>query len=359
MPAMSRRVDVLISAMRALLVLVALTATASANVARAVFPGTPAGEPNGLRDIAIAREELVIDLHALADGPFGHVHATYHLVNRGAEQREPLVFVSGTHDERAAGITVQLDGHAVETMPQADQRSLSVAWHPPDTTPDFDGGTRWYGVDKPTLLGFVATIPAGEHTLEVDADVSPALDRRSGDVLVWQLAYVLAPARDWGGFGTLDLTVRIPDDWELAITPSIDAGHATFDKLPADAIALTTRARVGTLHRALAIGLPIGVIVAIVAGIAALIALGRRRRGSIASSGLIAFIGGLVWGGVLAVTGALAALAPTFAVPAGQEASHGYAIGFGVLLAIVAGVVAVPIGFVIVTVAARRGSLRS
>ena len=49
----------------------------------------------------------------------------------------------------------------------------------------------------------------------------------------------------------------------------------------------------------------------------------------------------------------------TFAVPPGQEASHGYAIGFGVLLAIVAGVVAIPIGFVIVTVAARRGSLRT
>jgi hypothetical protein len=207
------------------------------------------------------------------------------------------------------------------------------------------------------MRAFVVAIPPGEHVLTVSYDATAGLDRRSGDTLVWQLAYILAPARDWSSFGTLDLAVHVPDGWEFAITPPVDdSGHRTFTGLPADAIALTTRARTSTLHRALGVALPLLVVVVIAAGIAALIVLGRVRRRMIRPTWPFALIGGLAWGTSIALTGALAAMASTFAVPPGQEASHGYAIGINVVLAVFAGVVATPIGFAIVKVVSRRGS---
>jgi hypothetical protein len=45
----------------------AAVGTASANVAKANRGGTPNGEPEGIRDVAIRHEELEIDLRPIAD----------------------------------------------------------------------------------------------------------------------------------------------------------------------------------------------------------------------------------------------------------------------------------------------------
>jgi hypothetical protein len=343
--------------MRAVVVLLALTATASANVAQPRFPGTPAGEPNGLHDIAIAREDLVLDLEPLVRGEPVQIRATYHLANHGDESTASLVFVSGSRDAGAAGARVTLDDQAVQTTDADDeQRHIPDAWRPPATTPGFEGESRPYEVKAGSMRAFTLAIPRGEHVLAVSYDATASLDRRSGDTLVWQLAYILAPARDWAGFGTLDLAVRVPDGWELAISPPLDdSGHQTFTGLPADAIALTTRARTGALHGVLGIVLPLLVVVVVIAGVAGLVSFGRSRRQALRSAWPFALAGGVAWGAAIAVAGVLAAMASTFAIPPGQEASHGYAIGFGMVIAVLGGVVATPIGFAIVMVASRRG----
>jgi len=45
-----------------------------------------------------------------------------------------------------------------------------------------------------------------------------AVYRTSQLMPVWQLGYVLAPAREWGGFGRLDVRVELPRGWEAAAT---------------------------------------------------------------------------------------------------------------------------------------------
>jgi hypothetical protein len=60
-----------------------------------------------------------------------------------------------------------------------------------------------------------------------------------------QFAYILAPARAWAGFGGLDVTVHVPEEWTVVSTPGLqrDGGvlRGTFTDVPADAIALTLR----------------------------------------------------------------------------------------------------------------------
>ena len=60
-----------------------------------------------------------------------------------------------------------------------------------------------------------------------------------GPTITWQFAYVLAPARAWGGFGGLDVEVLLPHGWRAAYTPDLlrngDMLRRNFDVVPADA----------------------------------------------------------------------------------------------------------------------------
>jgi hypothetical protein len=60
-----------------------------------------------------------------------------------------------------------------------------------------------------------------------------------------QLAYILAPARTWAGFGGLEVNVHVPEEWSVVSAPVLqrDGGvlRGTFADVPADAIALTLR----------------------------------------------------------------------------------------------------------------------
>jgi len=69
----------------------------------------------------------------------------------------------------------------------------------------------------------------------------------------WQFPYVLAPARDWGEFGRLDVVVHVPDGWQAQSTPPLERQQTTlrgsFMGLPADALLVTTRAPVPPQYR--------------------------------------------------------------------------------------------------------------
>jgi hypothetical protein len=229
----------------ALIVLIGLAGSraASANVGARSTGGQLAGEPPGIRDVAILGETLVIDLRPLADDGRVQVVATYRLDNRAGELALDLVLASGSG--QPDDLRVTLDGAAVITKARAGE--LPATWKAPATTPLPDGGDLDYVVREPRALeGFQLTLPPGRHELSMSYAADAVRHHAGEPTLMRQFAYVLAPARSWAGFGGLDATVRVPAGWSAAVRPEMtrdgDTLHATFPDLPADAIALTVQA---------------------------------------------------------------------------------------------------------------------
>ena len=341
--------------MRAIVILLVFAHAAHANVGRRTFPADHAAEPAGLRAIAIEHEELAFDLRPLATRSPAHVMARYELVNHGDEVTTALVFVSG-----ALGIGnshVTLDGTELRAKigVEGDTAPSPASWAPPKSTPALDGGEAlFYETHGTGALTFWATIGSGKHELSVTYTAMPQLDRsQDGGTIVWQLGYVLAPARDWGGFGTLDVTVQLPPGWRAATLPALarsgDTLHAHFTSLPVDTIGITVQAPTGTLHRVLQIATPLLVLVVLVGGILALIAFGRRSRGK-----GVAFLAGFAWAILIAVSGGFAAVRSDLALPPQQSAYYGYGQGLAVILVIFVTIAAMPIGYVIVRKASRE-----
>jgi hypothetical protein len=88
-------------------------------------------------------------------------------------------------------------------------------------------------------------IPAGSSTLRVNFRTLIDNDRSTVPTCCWQFIYLLAPARDWGGFDKLDVKVLIPSGWKFASNIGLqrdgDILSGTFDHIPDDALALTIR----------------------------------------------------------------------------------------------------------------------
>ena len=343
------------------LAIVALASTADANVGRSRFPGTRATEPAGaLREIAIEREELVFDLWPLVDGRSANVSATYHLDNRSAASvTARLVFVSGAHVER--GIDVTFDGSRVSgTWLHEDELArLPASWNAPITTPAIGrDDTLGYETEENLATAFTIEIPPGRHELAVKYQALPQRNKSdSGGTMVHQLGYVLAPARDWGAFGTLDVTVDIPPGWLVATSPKLarkgDTLSGHFASLPADTIGITLQAPTSMLYAVLQIALPVLAIVVLVGGGFVLFWIGRRRRADdLRPLWPVSLPVSLCWSVAIGVSGSFAAVRSDLAIPPSQSARHGYGAAAGILLAVFVALIAIPIGMVI----ARAGS---
>jgi hypothetical protein len=332
---------------------------ARANMAKPTFEGQPAGEPGGIRGIAITDEHLTIDMRQLAMRAPAHVIATYHLANPGPEQRLSLVFVTGVPE--AADVVVTLDGHPITSA--SPTTALPTAWNPPATTPGLDGGApRAYELDhRQAAIAFELVVPSGSHEVTVRYSADPMINRWPGEApnVIYQLGYVLAPARAWGSFANLDVTIDLPAGWDAAVTPAMerdgDTLHAKFATLPADTIGITTTAPTNTLFRVLHAVTPVVFWLVVVAGPFALWRLGARRgRGGREAAALLHGLGYTL---LVLAFGALAIDRGDVALAAGQIASHGYAdaiewIGLVLLL-----IVAWPIGGVITRAAWKRHRL--
>jgi len=245
---------------------------AEANAGPPIYQGGQiVAEPSGLEGIAITHETLHIDmrwlsLHAAIRNPIT-VSVAYSIANHGSQREVALIFASGAPD--ASDFSVTLDG-----QPIAARREMSVTvpaeWLPPATTPGLEDNHELLYLDPPpeaysntavvswhhypespirslaATYAFTVTIPAGESVLAVQYHAEPQQYLGSGYVRTlhsYQFAYVLAPARAWDGFGTLDVTVSLPICWEAASRPALtrsgDVLHGSFDGVPADALALT------------------------------------------------------------------------------------------------------------------------
>lgn len=342
----------------ALLALVASVGTASANAAKGWEGGDRAGEPIGITDIAITREELVIDMRPMTDrGALAKVSATYHLDNRGPDKQLDLVFAMGSPSR---DFRVLLDGKLIATMPRPDVQ-VPESWQPPRFTPGFDGGELYYGTDNaPTAVAFRLVVPAGRHDLAVTYDAEP-VQHHIDSVLIYQFAYVLSPAREWAGFGGLELVVHVPPDWKIAVTPALeregDTLRGSFTTVPADAVALTIQTPTG-LHSVVTIAsLGLFAIVAL-GGISMIVwrtrvAERRRRAASQFPFRAAAFGRGVAWGTAFLGTGLFAVFGPDLVI-AGQGYHRGYGQGLAAFGLVVGTFLVILIGWIVSHSVGRR-----
>ena len=208
-----------------------------------VRAGDVLGEPaGGLGSVVVEHERLTMDLRPLAKGRPAVVEAAYRTRNDGAARTLRLLFVAD--GLRGAG-EVWLDGRPVATRRVAPG-PLPASWRAPPETPALDGGTLMYEAKHAGALAFQVPLAAGRHEIRVRYPAQASVFQTSGLMPVWQLGYVLAPAREWGGFGRLDVRVELPRGWSAAATPALrrdgDALVGSWRGIPADALALSAQA---------------------------------------------------------------------------------------------------------------------
>ncbi|WP_424522035.1 hypothetical protein [Rubrivirga sp.] len=240
--------------MRALLLLL-FALPAQANMASPISPGTPAGEPAAdLEGLRIARERLVLDLTRIGAADYATIEAEYRIVNAGLARVLPLEFLALGSDLEVA--QVWLNERPVEAE-RVDSLAVPPSWTVVSQTPALDGSAYDYqvsdGFGAPSGLRFQVAIPAGQHSIRVRYRARPGTyDDGSHPNKVYQLAYSLAPARRWAGFGQLDLEVRVPAGWDVATSLPLrregDVLIGRFGGVPGDVLAISARAPASPLR---------------------------------------------------------------------------------------------------------------
>lgn len=343
--------------MRLLLLLVLLAAPpVHANMASPVTPGTPAGEPAAdLQGLRIVRETLTIDLSRLATRPFARVDAEYRILNQGESRVLPLEFLALGDDVEAA--QVWFDGQPVRAE-RVDSLAVPAAWTVVGETPALDGSDIPYEVDagfgQPQGVRFQVTVPPGQHSIRVRYRVRPgAYDAGDHPNQVRQLAYSLAPARRWAGFGQLDIEVLLPSEWEAAASLPLrregDRLVGRFRGVPGDVLALSARAPAPSMRWPLRVA---GGLVAL--AIVGFVGVVSGRLAARAGRGARAALPGAILGGVVAAA-AFVAIVGT-ADDLGDSAAYGYGTILGLMF--VWGPAVLVLGIVLTQVIAAR-ALRS
>jgi hypothetical protein len=201
----------------------------------------------GIKDVAITREKLRIDLRPLEQGHKIKITAVYEIEYAQAPRELSLTFISGA--ESVESVKCLFNGQQVK-FSTSQVRSMPAHWQPPEYTPGFvpheemlysrrinDYGHEW--------INFSIPLKPGQHNIEVSYEVEAgAYYALKHTARFWQTAYILAPARQWKSFGGLDLEVLAPDGWQVRSNLSLanqgEKWVASFEALPADFIALTT-----------------------------------------------------------------------------------------------------------------------
>jgi hypothetical protein len=212
-------------------------------------------EPWGFKEVAIVHEQLTIDLRPLAALEPASVEVVYDLSNGGASKRLDLLFVSGEagiHDFEAHLGDQPLPARV---LPREEIRRhldrFPPNWAPPESAPGIDSEKtyfvrkRWDWSMEPQPVEVSLELPPGPSTLRVRYRARPCGADEGYPTATWQFPYVLAPAREWGAFGRLDVMVQLPEGWQARSTPPLEREEATlrgsFTGLPADILLLATR----------------------------------------------------------------------------------------------------------------------
>ncbi|MHB1132921.1 MAG: hypothetical protein ACYC4L_11090 [Chloroflexota bacterium] len=318
--------------------------------------------PSRTTEVSIEREILSFDF--VADVDTADVRATYYLANGAAtDVALDLVFVAPGGES----LVVTLDGVAV---PAAEVKAeLPAAWGASNLVIDPRTGDEYLldGVVRDAYTrawSFPVRLAAGARaTLSVAYSAPTGYDRNREDYVVRHTAYSLGPARNWAGFGTLEVSARVPAAYTLAASPPLsrrgDDGQvaeysATFTGVPADLL------RIATVHAPhplagwldpILLGVPTiaGLLLALVVSVFAGRLRGRLRAFLVAGTATFAlcFVALPVLGLLLAALDPLAAAAEDLTA----KSSYWSTLGLIAWLAVVAPFVA---SLVAATVAAVR-----
>jgi hypothetical protein len=212
------------------------------------LPGDASGEPLGsLNNIAILHETLTFDLSSLThQEQSAHITAVYQLQNNGQQTTANLVFIS-------PGIVrgkIFFDGTLVRSG-KAEEIVIPSSYAPPSASPPFNEQDKAYPIhytiteNRSSGFQFQIAIPAGKHELKVSYDAEMASYGEVRPVIIYQIGYVLSPAKDWQSFGDLAIQVIFPDEWEISASLPLqktkNMAAATFEGLPADTFAISIR----------------------------------------------------------------------------------------------------------------------
>ena len=208
------------------------------------------GEPMGLTNIVITREDLELDFRPLQDFARVKVHATYQLRNQTGAEALRLAFIFGSAEHTNHKIT--LNGQTLQASLGSDSLEFARKWAPPKSTPGLDSEKPLgfnTGGGKPVL--FDVEIPEGMSVLSVSYEEDPAY-LFSRPAMYRQFAYILSPAKAWAGFNDLNVRLLIPSGWDaktnLSLVQDGDALVGQFDSLPDDSIAVTLRPPVPPIY---------------------------------------------------------------------------------------------------------------
>jgi hypothetical protein len=212
-------------------------------------PASALGEPTGtFEGLTVLSERLLLDLRPLGVGrEHVVVESEYRIANAGGRRSLTLTFPTAggrLRDDVQGG--AWLDETRLPLAP-APLTPVPADWIVPALTPGLGGAapvplalSAW-GKD---LMTATVDVPAGEHVLRLRHGARPAADHSRTPAL-WQLAYVLAPARRWSGFRLLEVEVLLPAGWNVAADPPLARAPAglrgTFAVVPSDALALTAQ----------------------------------------------------------------------------------------------------------------------
>lgn len=309
------------------------------NMASPELPGSGSGEPGGgTKSLAIEHETLSIDLRPLLKGGLSEtaraiVAATYSVRNDGPAQNLNLFFVAGS--AVSDQVMVHLDGQPIAATLQQG-RTVPESWQPPARTPGLRGGQgKQYHVLAGTGYSFALTLAPGRHDIRVQYTAKPSA-WSDGPAILWQLGYVLAPAREWGSFGQLDVTVNVPPGWLAASEPGLsrdgDVLRGSFNGIPADTLALAAQVPVPEVANLTPFALIGGALATIVLGWLVGRWLGRHRRGAAWALPLSLLLA-IAW--VLAVSYTASPDRHTEVLPSSQVAwTYGYGSGMMLCLAL-------------------------
>ncbi len=349
-----------------LILVVLFVPAAWANLGPPSYGGQVTAEPIGIEAIEITRETLTLDLRPIAQKKLAQVEAIYRLLNEGNKKKLDLRFALGTLG--TDNFQVWLDNQPItsEISPNA---VLPSSWQAPAYTPGLNGKSLDYlrhsSEVKPMAL--TVNIPSGKHDLRVEYAAQTATHLSGKPTIYHQFAYILAPAKAWSAFGGLDVTIYLPRNWQVAITPALnrkgDVLQGAFTDLPGDAIALTMQAPEGWAYRPLKYGSQLLLGLIGLGGLRWGWQLGRTRGQHLSSSPLrkihqqvwpwsIGF--GLLWGIAILAVGWLAIYSPNWVLPAGQVSRYGYGQGFAILGIMGLSLLAVVIGFAVVQITSAR-----
>lgn len=337
-----------------LVVLLALYRDARANVAAPWIRGGTMGEATGISAVTITREELTIDLRPAEKVEPASVRVVYHLDNPGETKTLDLVFISGS---MLTTFEPTLDGKPLEykTSTPAEQ---ATPWKGPTSTPDFDGGEVGYHPEVQPV-GFHMVLPTGTHDLVITYRAHMGGWHHKEPTLKRQFVYILAPARTWGGFGGLDLTVKVPPRWRAAaslpLTRTGDTLTGSFPTIPADSLGITVQAPAGALFGIATHGLRALLVLVLLAGG---VLLYRRAKTRPEQPFAHALGHALLWSTLVLAVGLFAIFWPGTLLPELQADRRGYGDAFAAIGLMFLCFVLVIVGTVMSRLASRTEAKR-